>query len=224
MTTGACRAHDYEEPMKIAIASLALALVTGSFVACVGSDPEFGAEPAGHADGDAAVVAVESANPGDGAADAFVATDSSGLDDGGADADAADATRPATPKTWTCTTAIAPFAPSTNRATNCSDTTVHVAIAYTARQDALGSVSVTASVTVGSGTPVVGMMTSAAGTPGATNAVDSLLDDVCQSGAAPQSGSFAFSLDKATNTLSIVYSDADLNAGTASYTSACTVM
>lgn len=199
------------ELMKLAPLCLAAAFALGSIVACVGDDPTFD----GGTDDDAG----PDTSTGTDAADAFVATDTSTVD---AATDAADAA-PATPMTWQCTGAISPFANSTNHATNCSDTSVHVSISYTAHQDVLGNVSVSASVTVGTGTPVTGMMTWAAGTAGAANATDTFPDDVC-TGGAPQAGSFAFSLDKPTTTLSITYTDADLNAGSVVYTAACTVM
>jgi hypothetical protein len=205
------------ESMKLVPLSVVAVLVAGSIVACVGSDPSLNSDPTDDAGGDTSVAASDS---GADAADALLATDTGDRD---VTTDAADATQ-GTPKTWTCTSAIAPFAPSTNKATNCSDTSVHVAISYTAHQDVTGNVSVSASVTVGSGAPVTGMMTWAAGSAGATNATDSFIDDVCAGGGAPLKGSFAFSLEKTTQTLSIVYTDADLNAGTVTYTAACTLM
>jgi hypothetical protein len=61
-----------------------------------------------------------------------------------------------------------------------------------------------------------------AGSVQAVHAEDSLDDDICR-GATPNPGAWTFALDKATNTLTSIYTDADLIAGAVTFTTPCTV-
>ena len=154
---------------------------------------------------------------------------------GGGDSGATDASAPCldggastgdggVARTWTCSFSEAKFGPDTTHATNCSDTNLHVDVAYTASETASGDVLVNALVNV----PVRPPALSAshlwtAGSTEASNASNTLADDICQSGGAPEQGTWSFALDKTTGVLTSVYADADLIAGQLTFSTPCTV-
>ena len=127
-------------------------------------------------------------------------------------------------RTWTCSFGDSKFGFATTHATNCSDTDVQVNVAYSATESAAGDVLVNAIVDAPARPPALSSSASwTAGAAGADGATDTLSDDICQSGGEQFAGTWSFSLDKATSTLTSIYTDADLIAGSVTYTTPCTV-
>jgi hypothetical protein len=129
-----------------------------------------------------------------------------------------------TARTWTCNFSEKKFAPNTTHATNCSDTNLQVDVSYSASETASGDVFVSAVVDVPSSPPALSSsQVWSAGSPGANQGADTLADDICRSGGPANPGTWSFTLDKTTGTLTSVYSDADLIAGEVTFTTPCIV-
>jgi len=127
-------------------------------------------------------------------------------------------------RTWTCSFSDPKFAPDTTHATNCSDTNLRVDVAYSAAETAAGDVLVTALVDVPTSPPALSSSQLwSAGSTGAGHAESTLTDDICRSGGVQSAGTWTFRLDKATNVLTSVYTDADLIADHLTFTTPCTV-
>ncbi len=127
-------------------------------------------------------------------------------------------------RTWTCNFSENQFAPNTTHATNCSDTALQVDVSYSAIESATGDVSVTAVVDVPSSPPATSSTVMwSAGSVQASEAEDTLADDICR-GATPNPGTWSFTLDKTTGTLTSVYTGADLIAGAVTFTTPCTAV
>jgi hypothetical protein len=156
-------------------------------------------------------------NTGGGDAGTTCAPDSAAPDSGAPDSATGSA------RTWTCNFSEKQFAPNTTHATNCSDTALQVDVSYSALESSTGDVSVTAVVDVPSAPPATSSTVMwSAGSAQADDAADTLTDDICR-GVTPNPGTWSFTLDKTTGTLTSVYTDADLIAGAVTFTTACTV-
>jgi hypothetical protein len=165
--------------------------------------------------------ASDAGDAGAGSTPDSAAPDGAAVDSAALDSDAADGGGVA--RTWTCNFSQKPFAPGTTHATNCSDTSLQVDVSYSALESATGDVSVTAVVDVPTSPPVKSSTVMwSAGSAQASDAEDALDDDICR-GVTPNPGAWTFTLDKATGTLTSIYTDADLIAGSVTFTTPCTV-
>lgn len=155
------------------------------------------------------------------------APDSAAPDAGTSDSAAPDSATPDAgtgPRTWTCSFVEKKFGPDTSHATNCSDTNLEVDVSYIAEEADSGEVSVKAEVGVPSAPPALSSTRVwSAGSVGASQATNTLLDDICRGSGPANGGTWSFTLDKTTGVLTSVYTDADLIAGQLTFTTPCNV-